>query len=87
MRDVLQLMIDQASTPIRVRVDPRKVRPADEQLLLGDASKVWRALACTTQSSAFLPSARSQSGVDSLLLDVVYQERNGAQHSLLHFAR
>jgi GDP-4-dehydro-6-deoxy-D-mannose reductase len=40
LRDVLGMLIDLADIDVDVRVDPAKVRPADPQLLEGDATKL-----------------------------------------------
>ena len=44
MAGILQMIIDQAKTRIAVEVDPKRIRPADESLLLGDTRKVREAL-------------------------------------------
>ena len=44
MASILQMIIDQAKTRIAVEVDPKRIRPADESLLLGDTRKIREAL-------------------------------------------
>ena len=44
MAGILQMIIDQAKTRIAVEVDPKRIRPADESLLLGDTRKIREAL-------------------------------------------
>lgn len=42
VRDLLDLNLELARIPVQVRVDPARLRPADEPILLGDNSKLRR---------------------------------------------
>lgn len=43
MGDIVQMVCTQGRVPVEVRIDPARLRPSDEPLLLGDNSKLRRA--------------------------------------------
>jgi GDP-D-mannose dehydratase len=45
MRDLLQMLVDRARTPLRIRVDRTRLRPNDVPVLLGDPSRLRNELA------------------------------------------
>ncbi len=41
--DIVQMVVEQARVPLEVRLDPARLRPSDEPILMGDSSKLREA--------------------------------------------